>query len=383
MNIAFDAKRIYQNRTGLGNYSRTLVNSLCEFFPEYYYFLFAPKITPLYPSEAQKNKITITPQGFPSKYLTALWRSQWIKKDLLKNYINIYHGLSHEIPFGIQKTKIKSVVTIHDLIFERYPSQYKKIDVHIYRYKFLNACKNADKIIAISEQTKKDIVDFYRIDAEKISTCYQSCNPLFYHQVSIEEKAKIKSKYNLPDQYFLFVGSVIERKNLLNICKAMTFINKTDLIPLVVIGEGKAYLQTVKKFLAEHQLEQQVIFLSEKSKTLNQPNYLSIKDFPGIYQQATAMIYPSIFEGFGIPILEALASQIPVITSNLSCMPEVGGDAAYYINPFSPEELAYAMKETMNNTQLVKDMKIKGIVQAEKFNTLSCATAVMNLYKTL
>ncbi len=383
MNIAFDAKRIYQNRTGLGNYSRTLVNSLSQYFPEHAYFLCAPKITSLFNENDFHNIHTITPNNFPSKCLKGLWRSNLVKKDLINANMDIYHGLSHEIPFGIQRTKIKSVVTIHDLIFERYPSQYNAIDVFIYRRKFINACKNADRIIAISEQTKKDIVEFYKIDEKKITICYQSCQPSFYTEVDNNDKKRIKEKYNLPDNFFLFVGSIIERKNLLTICKAIKLLSAENSLPLVVIGDGKEYLHTVKEYLTDNQLNNRVIFLKEYKSTDNKTDYLSINDFPAIYQLATALIYPSIFEGFGIPILEALASKTPVITSNISCMPEVGGNAAYYVNPLNPEEIANAMTALIQNTTLAKQMKTDGAIQANKFNALNCANAVMNVYKSL
>src|SRR5437868_5242537 len=158
MNIAFDAKRAFTNSTGLGHYSRTLINSLTEFYPEHEYFLCTPKITNRFDVNDLKHIYTITPQYFPSSFFTAAWRSSWVKKDLQELNIDLYHGLSNEIPIGIEKTGIKSVVTIHDLIFERYAHQYNHIDVQIYRKKFRYACKHADKIIAISEQTKKDII---------------------------------------------------------------------------------------------------------------------------------------------------------------------------------------------------------------------------------
>jgi hypothetical protein len=155
MNIAFDAKRAFSNSTGLGNYSRTLISSLSEFFPEHEYFLCTPKLSKRFNVDTLNHVYAVTPQHFPSSAFTAAWRSSWVKKDLQQLKIDLYHGLSNEIPIGIEKTGIKSVVTIHDLIFERFPDQYNRIDVQIYRKKYRYACKHADKIIAISEQTKK------------------------------------------------------------------------------------------------------------------------------------------------------------------------------------------------------------------------------------
>ncbi len=383
MNIGFDAKRVYQNTTGLGHYSRTLVTSLAKYFSKNEYYLFAPKITDTFNAANFKNIHAIVPSRFPSTALKAAWRSNWVKKDLLQHKIDVYHGLSHEIPFGIGKTNIKSVVTIHDLIFERYPKQFNKIDVQIYRRKFKYACKHADKIIAISEQTKKDIVDFYKIDENKIEVCYQSCNDIFKQEINEEEKNRVKSLYQLPDKFFLTVGSVIERKNLLTIVKALHQLKNDLNIPLVVIGDGGTYKVIVKDYIAKNNLQSDVIFLSEKEGIKSLPSFKNSIDFPAIYQQAVAMIYPSTFEGFGIPVLEALCSQLPVITSNVSCLPEAGGDAALLIDPYSVNEMAEAMQKVYTDTTFAAEMKTKGLIHAEKFSQEKTATSVMNVYKNL
>ncbi len=380
MNIGFDAKRAYHNGTGLGHYSRTLINSLAQFYPKHEYFLFNPK-----PSAeihfAQNNVHQVLPR-FPLSLFSSAWRSSWVKKDLQKDKIELYHGLSNEIPLAIQQTKIKTVVTIHDLIHERYPEQYNTLDVKIYTKKFRHACHNADKIIAISNQTKEDIIEFYKTSEEKIAVCYQSCNPGFAKQISEEEKIRVKKLYDLPEEYFLYVGSIIERKNLLTICKALVFLKDELDIPLVVIGDGGKYKQQVKKYISENHLTEKIIFLSEHPNA-KQDTFKTAKDFPAIYQSAIAMIYPSTFEGFGIPVLEALFSRLPVITSNISSLPEAGGDAAYYVNPLSAEDIANGMKRIFLEPELRKILIEKGVSQAQKFTQQKCAESVMNVYKDL
>ncbi len=300
MNIGFDAKRAFHNGTGLGHYSRTLIRSLADYFPQHEYFLFNPKPSELFQLNG-KNIHEVLPTKLLHKTLSSVWRSAWVKDDLEKLDIDIYHGLSNEIPLDIHKSGIKSVVTIHDIIFERYPEQYSKIDVEIYKRKFKYACDHADKVIAISEQTKKDIMEFYKIPGEKITVCYQSCNPAFTRSVSEKIKQQIKEKYSLPDQYFLYVGSIIERKNLLGICKAIFLLRNDFKIPLVVIGEGTKYMQQVRDFIKQNGLDNQIIFLSENSLAKVASSFLRAEDFPAIYQSAIAMIYPSFFEGVGIP----------------------------------------------------------------------------------
>lgn len=380
MNIGFEAKRAYSNGTGLGHYSRTLISSLAQYHPEHRYFLFAPRTTGLFNASAFANIESITPQWFPATLFPALWRSNWVTKDLKKYDIDIYHGLSHEIPLGIHKTGIPSVVTIHDLIFERYPKQYNPIDVQIYRKKFQYACRHADRVIAISRQTKNDLMELYKVPESKIDICYQSCHPAFGIKVTDEEKEKIKKYYGLPDRFFLSVGSIIERKNLLTICKALLSLKTKLNIPLVVIGNGGSYKKMVQSFIASNGMEQDVIFLSDK---FSNKSFTDATDFPAIYQQAIAMIYPSTFEGFGIPVLEALWSGVPVITSNVSCMPETGGDAAFYVNPLDHNQMCDAMQQVATNDFLSKEMIEKGYKHAQLFSQQRCADAVMQVYQKI
>ncbi|HNR16546.1 MAG TPA: glycosyltransferase family 1 protein [Chitinophagaceae bacterium] len=382
MNIGFDAKRAFHNGTGLGHYSRTLIRSLSEYYPEHQYYLFNPN--PSADFELKGNNLhEVLPTGFLNRSFSSAWRSSWVKKDMKRLGIDIYHGLSHEIPLGIRKTGIRSVVTIHDLIHERYPEQYSALEVKIYSRKFRYACEHADKVIAISEQTKRDIIAFYKTPEEKITVCYQSCNPAFGMAVSQEEKARVRNEFSLPDQFFLYVGSIAERKNLLNILKALFLLRNELDIPLVVIGDGFKYKQQVKDFVMQNDLKDKVIFLSENEKARSSKAFRSATVFPAIYQSAIAMIYPSFFEGFGIPVLEALWSRLPVITSNVSCLPEAGGDGACYVNPASTEEIAGAMKKIYYDKEFANTLSEKGWRHAQSFNQKKCADAVMNVYKSV
>ena len=382
MNLGFDAKRAFHNGTGLGHYSRSLIRSLSEHHPEHQYYLFNPKPANIFQLQG-RNLHEILPSGLFNKLFSSAWRSSWVKKDLKKYKIDLFHGLSHEIPLDIRETGIKSVVTIHDLIHERYPEQYNAIDVRIYNKKFRYACQYADKVIAISEQTKRDIIEFYKTPEEKITVCYQSCNPAFGKQVSEEEKNRVKTLYQLPEQYFLYVGSVIERKNLLNICKAL-FLLRNDLdIPLVVIGDGRKYKQQVKDYIKQNGLKSRIIFLSEDPLAKSSKSFQSAADFPAIYQSAIAMIYPSFFEGFGIPVLEAIWCKLPVITSNVSCLPEAGGDGAYYVNPASAEEIAEGMKIIYSDKIFAHTLREKGWQHAQNFKPQKHADAVINVYKSV
>ena len=247
MNIGFDAKRAFLNQSGLGNYSRTLIHSLLEYYRHIHLSLFttSKKNDSFFASVSeQKNISIIGPKKFLDKKVNFKWRSYGIASLLSKNKIDVYHGLSNELPFNIRAFKGKKIVTIHDLIFLRYPKLYPLFDRTIYNKKIKRSCENADVIIAPSKQTKNDILHFYSIKPDKIKVVYQSCNKVFYKETSQGQLENIRSKYKLPEKYLLYVGTIEERKNLLIIIKALTIVKS---IPLVVIGKKKIILQKNSK----------------------------------------------------------------------------------------------------------------------------------------
>lgn len=368
MRIGFDAKRAFNNRAGLGNYSRNVLEALFYYYRDNQYFLFTPhNKEKLYVTK--KNQQIIKPNGFWN-YFSSVWRSTQISKEIKKNNIELYHGLSHELPLGINKTKVKSVVTIHDLIFLRYPEFYKKIDRKIYLQKFKQACLNANKIIAISEQTKADIVHFFSINEAKIKVIYQPINQDFFSPSTEQQKKEIQKKYHLPQGFFLYVGTIEERKNLLTVVKAMQQANIN--YPLLVVGKATAYLDKVKNYIAEKSLKN-IIFLHKVSN----------EELKGFYTMAKLLVYPSVFEGFGLPVAEAQACGTPVITSNLSSLPEAAGEAGMLIDPHSPEEISKAILHLYNDEEFYKTKKKQSLENAQRFTFEKTAKELHELYKQL
>jgi glycosyltransferase involved in cell wall biosynthesis len=371
MRIAYDAKRIFHNTTGLGNYSRDLVRILSEFYPNNEYWLYNPrpaKVHRLIPDGRLLKELQ--PNSFIERKLHFLWRSKWIVKQLVKDKIKLFHGLTGELPYGIDKTKIKTIVTIHDLIFVRYPKLYKSIDRKIYLKKFKYAAETADIVIAISEQTKKDIVDFLKIDADKISVVYQGCHRIFKENIPESFIKKTILKHQLPNNYVLNVGAVNERKNVLSLVKA---IKKTG-DHLVIVGSGTDYYDKVKQYVFENKMNQQVLFLQG----------LTMQEIAVLYKKASIFVYPSIFEGFGIPIIEALYSKTPVITSQGSCFPEAGGPNTHYLqDPYNIEELSKAINKIKTDDNYRQQMVKKGFKFVQKFNDQNIAENMMQQYLLL
>lgn len=370
MNITFDAKRFFHNNRGLGNYSRDVVRLLTTYYPDNSYFLLNPK--------KKKNSIYIPPQGSKEitpnnfyKYFPQLWRSKGCIRDIKKIRTDIYHGLSQELPQGIHKTGIKTVVTMHDAIFIRYPELYDSFYRKLFIKKNQYSCKVADKIIAISEQTRNDFIEFFNVNPEKIEVVYQGCNNIFREKIEEGKLLETKQKYQLPDNFILFVGAIEKRKNIETIIKALS-IGSID-ISLVILGRETKYKEELKELIIKLGIEKQVIFLQ------NVPT----NDLPSIYKLADLFIYPSVFEGFGIPILEALCTGTPVITSKDSCFKETGGSAAIYVNYNNAEEMAYEIERVLNNRELSENMIREGFIHTGNFTDDKIAYNLMNVYRDL
>jgi glycosyltransferase involved in cell wall biosynthesis len=371
MKIGFDAKRAFLNRSGLGNYSRFVLETLSEYYAGNSYYLFTPGEKPDLFSVAQlRNAEVIKPQKTKDKLFSSYWRTKTVIHDINKLGIDLYHGLSGEIPFPLFRSKIKSIVTIHDLIFLRYPELYKPIDRRIYRTKFKKACENADKIIAISHQTKNDIVDFFKIREEKIEVIYQGCHKRFQRSFTHEERKSITQKYDLPSEYILYVGTIEERKNLFTVVEAL---HKGKLnVPLVIVGRETGYTKKVKSYINQYKLSD-IYFLKQ---VMNE-------DLPAIYQLAKVFVYPSVFEGFGIPILEALYSKTPVVTTREGCFAEAGGPGSLYIDPQNYEELAFNILRLLEDESFRLKTIETGIQYAMNFDHKVLSLQLNSLYNSV
>ena len=364
MKIAYDAKRFFHNTSGLGNYSRDLVRILSKYFPENQYVLLNKNRSERGNSIVENSNVHFieTSKGNFSRQLK-------MGKDAQKQNADIFHGLSGELPLKWDKTPIKKVVTIHDLIFMRYPQYYSFFDRKIHFWKFKKAAETADKIIAISEQTKRDIIDYLKVPEEKIEVIYQGCHQAFKEQQTEDFIHKTKEKFSLPERFILNVGTIEERKNLLNIVKA---IDKTE-IPLIAVGRKTKYSKKIQDFIRKNKMEKQICFLEG----------VSMDELAVIYKLADIFVYPSRFEGFGIPVIEALFSKTVVITSNTSCLPEAGGKDSVYIDPENYLDLKAKIKFLWDSESERKRRAEKGFEFVQKFNDEKIAKAIMNLYQSV
>ena len=374
MKIGFDAKRAFCNHRGLGNYSRNLIEGLGKFYPENQYFLYTPK----YSSAPVKNwsipqKTSIRePRGL-LKFVPSLWRGFYLSKDIFSNGLDIYHGLSHELPWGIEKSNARSIVTIHDLIAFRFPHLFPWLDRQIYMKKMAYSCQKADLVVAICEQTKRDIQEFLNISAEKIKTLYQSIHPRFYDPPEKSSIEKVLAKWKITFPYILFVGALEERKNVLTLVKAYSSIKQSKEYGLILVGRGGYYQKKVKELIGE-------LGLSEKVKILSQ---VESCELPCLYTGSTLFCYPSLFEGFGLPVAEALFCGKPVIVSQGSSFPEVGGEGSIYINPHNKDSLINALEMVLEDEDKQSEMSRMGKEHVKKFHWQKTTENLIQVYKDM
>lgn len=371
-NIGIDAKRAFRNFSGLGNYSRALIRGLSQLYPYNQYILYTPDYEGdekwLDFSKGENIKI-VQPGGIYKALPHAIWRSAGIASDIKANNTDLFHGLSGELP--VINSKIPKVVTMHDVIFLRYPQYYKSIDRHIYETKFRHACKAADKIIAISKQTADDIINLIDADPAKIEIVYQGCDKIFHTPPTIEQMQYVKEKYNLPDKFILNVGTIETRKNLVSVVKALAELPAD--VKLIALGRATPYIEEVNNTIKNLGLQNRVLLIHNAN----------FSDFPAIYKQAISITYVSVFEGFGIPVLEGLTIGTPVITSDISSMPEAGGDAAMYVNPQNPQEIASHINMLLSSPTIVESIIKKGKMHAEKFREEEVVKNVYEIYTSL
>ena len=369
--IGYDAKRLFNNFTGLGNYSRTLLNNLAAFHPDEAYFLYTPTVV----RNARTRYFLDSPMFTvrrPGGMRRLLWRSLRQTQDILRDGIDLFHGLSHEIPYGLPATGIPTVVTIHDLIFRHFPDQYAWFDRQIYDRKFRYACEQSDRVIAISESTKGDIIAFYGIPEEKITVIYQSCHEGFMVEKPEGARQAVRRAHGLPEEYMLYVGSLIERKNLLGIVEAMARLPDELDLPLAIVGRGGSYRKRVTARARELGIADRLRFIEP-----------SFDEFPALYQAARLFVYPSFFEGFGIPVLEALFSRTPVLTSNVSSLPEAAGPGGYLVAPDDPAEMAAGMIRLLTDEDLRREKITAGYAHAQQFTGDLLTERLVNTYREL
>lgn len=366
--IGYDAKRIVRNGTGLGSYGRTLVNDLAPIMPDVTLRLYAPdagrddlrcQVQP------RENVRFCYPRHLHFRLQRDWWRMKGVVKDLRRDGVELYHGLSGELPEGLSAAGIPGVVTVHDLIFQRHPEFYPALDAFFYKLKFRKMLREATRIIAISACTKRDILYYGDFPEDRIDLVYQSCSTRFSQPVSPSLLVEARRKYRLPQRYVLNVGTVEVRKNILLGIRAMAKL-PADL-HLVIVGRQTKYQKQLDAEIRKLGLGNRIHFLQGVPNTL----------LPAVYRQAEAFIYPSRYEGFGVPVIEAIQSGLPVVAATGSCLEEAGGPDSLYVDPDDADGAAAAVLSAMENRM---GMVERSRHYVRRFENQDVASQVLEVY---
>jgi len=357
MKIGYDGKRAVKNMTGLGNYSRLALESYAALYPEDSLLIYSPSAA----SEPRLDTLKAFPNvefryPAPQGLKGSLWRTFGITNHLRADGVELYHGLSNELPLNIRNAGVLSVVTIHDVIYRRLPDCYTAIDRRLCDFKYSRSCRNANHIIAVSERTKQDVVELYGIDPDKISVVYQGCDPQFRREWTKEEIGALRRRLNLPGRFILQTGTIERRKNLELTVRALSNISPD--MHLVVVGRDHlGYKKMILQTAAATGVTPRIHFFEN----------LDFKDLPGLNQAAEIVVYPSRYEGFGIPVVEALESGRPVIAATGSCLEEAGGPDSLYVDPDDPSDMVQAIHALLSDPAATRQMALAGKEYALRF----------------
>lgn len=371
MRIGVDAKRAVRNNTGLGNYSRLVMEAVARVQPEMELVAYTPDMRQnprLAPLLDLPNIEWRLPEPGETPVGKSAWRTFGITRCLAKDNIDLYHGLSNELPLNIRSAGIPTVVTVHDVIWRRLPYCYKAADRLLYDYKYGRSSRNATRVVAVSERTKSDVVEFYGVDPDKIDVIYQGCDASFKRPHTQEEIEKAKETYGICGRYIIQVGTIERRKNLDLTVRALTALPGD--VSLVAVGRDNRWLDRVKTVATSVGVADRIIYLHN----------VPFSDIPLLNAGAAAAAYPSRYEGFGIPVIEAIESGVPVVAAKGSCLEEAGGPGALYVDPDSPREMAEALRFFLENPGAAASAVAAGRDHTSRFDTSRMASSLTDVY---
>lgn len=371
-NILIDATQIPKNPVGAGIYISKLVKELCEESHEFNISILA-----------HKNDFGLfgLDNKFNDKFLFCKDLGKGFRiiseqfdypKIIQKNNISLYHGLHYSMPIN---KKSKVVTTIHDTTFYQFPQKHILVKRMYFRFFTKYSSNHSDHIIAVSENTKNDLINLFKIEPMKITTTHLGVDHKFQPLWFSEKFHEVKEKYDLPEKFILFVGLIEPRKNLTSLIRAYSQLSICDgsitNIHLVIAGRWGWESKNLLKLIGDLNLSNQIHF----------PGYIDQNDMPILFNLASVFVYPSFYEGFGLPVLEAMSCGTPVITSNISSMPEFVGKGGILINPNEIDDIVNAMQKIITNENLKNELRVNAIAQAKKFTWKATAQKTLEVYR--
>lgn len=374
MRIGINAALLKKENLGVENYTFELLGNLSKIDTknEYIVFLSSP---PESLGLERKDNLIFEVSSLPALGSSAriVWEQAFLPFGTRKHKLNVFHNPDHMLP--VFPLSCPSIITVHDLAFLKFPETFF-FGKRFYKQNITKlTIKKAKAIISVSENTKRDIVDLFGIPKERIYVIPEGISPDFKQISDKSSLDKVRQKYDLPDRYILNVGALEPRKNIPLLLHAYSrlVLNKGIREPLVIAGSKGWLFDSIFDTVRELKLEEKVKFLG----------YVPKDDLPFLYNLAHVFVYPSLYEGFGFPPLEAMACGTPVITSNTSSFPETVGDSGIMVDPHDSQGFADAIFRVISNDSLRKDLISRGFERAQRFSWEDCARKTLTVYESV
>jgi glycosyltransferase involved in cell wall biosynthesis len=361
-----------EKRTGTANYALNLVNNLQDNHEIEYIIVHKKYIKNLFKGV---RKELIVPNKNHSFIFSTIRKVIIMPIKLMQSKVNLVHETYQMGPFILPFLPFKKIVTIHDIFFKTHPNTHNILSKVRHTLSLPIILKNVDMVITDSISSKKDIMTHYKYPKNKIIVNYLGTNDEYKKIENIQELDRIRNKYNLPQNFILSVSTVEPRKNVLTILNSIKYLrDKDNIVNYIIVGKKtQPYFNKLNTYIKENQLGSQVKFL----------DYVELLDLPYIYNLADLFILPSFYEGFGLPIAEAMSCGCPVITSNLSSLPEIVGNSSFLINPSDIEGISEAIEKLYKNKPMRDSYSKKVLERSKIFNWEDCAKNTENIYKKI
>lgn len=370
MRIGIDTLAAHRKKTGIGTYISSLVNSLLKVDRENRYTLFVSRENAIiFPGDGPNCQKVFGPQIINNTNLRVLWEHTVLPFKVRQSQVDLLHGPTFVTPF---LSNVPSVVTIHDMTWFTHPDEHVPLKRGYYQSLIPVAARRAERVIAITESTRKDILRILDVPEEKVVTVHYGVDDIFQPVRDQANLAEIRQRYGIEKEFVLFVGMLEPRKNLVRIVEAFGELKKSGFEGWLVMAgpQGWGYEETAAK-VRQLGLEEYVLFIGP----------VPHEELPALFSAADLLVYPSLYEGFGLPPLEAMACGTPVIASNISSLPEVTGDAGLLVDPLDVSELAEAMRRVLTDGELRQRMRAKGLERAKRFTWEETARRTLRVYE--
>ena len=366
--IAINATFMHENPTGLGRYTYEVVKALLEIECDFDFTIYSSssELKRLFPDKVMSvSSITSPSLGYKGHLMRLLWLQTILPFKLKKQRASLFYSPVAE---GILNPPLKQVITIYDFIHLKFPEMYsQKKYYYYYNYTLPIILRNSQAIVCISENTKKDLLSFYGIKDKPIYVIYEGFDKQRFYP---RDKGVMYKRYGLK-KYLLYIGDLKPYKNLERSLEAFAMLGLKDYIFVIGGRKDPRYYPRIKSKVEELSLQDRVLFLG----------YVHEEDLPHLYSEAEAFIFPSLYEGFGLPPLEAMACGCPVLTSNVASLPEVCGDAAFYVDPYNTEAIAEGMYKILTDEKLKKELIRKGLERVKLFSWKNAAMQLIKVFE--